>query len=262
MRASSRLLCAGLLVMCAHVPLAHAHPKVNEAARRLESAEFESAGRLLAEAEAASDLGREDALRLLELRALLHLALKQREDAFAALRRLAVLEPDHEFPPHSSPDLLAAFARARDAAPPPPTLRVQHELAAEGVRVSARVEGDTLGLVRGVRLWSRVAGQPWRSALANEWLVPAPPDERVSYWAEGLGIGGAPLYRSIEGRVRIPEAFGADTDDEEDSSNAWLYGGVIAGALAIAGALTAIAVVASDGGDDTTQLLPPMVVGR
>jgi hypothetical protein len=250
-------------VMCAHVPLVHAHPKVDEAGRRLESAEFESAGRLLAEAEAASDLGREDALRLLELRALLHLALKEREDAFAALRRLAVLEPEHAFPPHSSPDLLAAFARARDAAPPPPTLRVQHELAAEGVRVSARVEGDTLGLVRGVRLWSRVAGHPWRSALANEWLVPAPTDERVSYWAEGLGIGGAPLYRSIEGRVRIPEALGADRDDEESgSSSAWLYGGVIAGAIAIAGALTAIAVVAAGGGDDTTQLSPPMVVVR
>ena len=62
--------------MCAHVSLARAHPKVDEAGTKLESAEFESAGRLLAEAEAASDLGREDALQLLQLRALLHLALK------------------------------------------------------------------------------------------------------------------------------------------------------------------------------------------
>ena len=44
------------------------------------------------------------------------------------------------------------------------------------------------------------------------------------------------------------------------SGNAWLYAGVIAGALAIAGALTASAVVASGSGDETTRLAPPMVV--
>ena len=242
--------------MCVHVSVARAHPKVDEASARLESAEFESAGRLLAEAEAATDLEREDALRLLELRALLHLALKQREVAFEALQRLAVLSPEHAFPPHSSPDLIAAFARAREAAPERPRLTVSHELAADGVRVRARVDGDTLGLVRGVRLWTRVSGHAWRSALANEWLVPAAPAERVDYWAEGLGIGGAPLYRSIEGRVRVPEALTA----ESSSGNAWLYAGVIAGALAIAGALTAIAVVASGSGDETTRLAPPMVV--
>lgn len=243
--------------MCAHVSVARAHPKVDEAFARLESAEFESAGRLLAEAEAATDLERDDALRLLELRALLHLALKQREAAFESLQRLAVLSPEHEFPPHSSPDLLAAFARARAAAPGRPQLSVSHELAADGVRVRARVDGDTLGLVRGVRLWARVAGHAWRSALAHEWLVPAAPEQRVDYWAEGLGIGGAPLYRSGEGRVRVPEAAVAA---ESSSGSVWLYGGVIAGALAIAGALTAIAIVASDGGDETTQILPPVVV--
>jgi hypothetical protein len=241
--------------MCVHVSDAHAHPKIDEASAKLESAEFESAGRLLAEAETASDLDRNDALHLLELRALLHLALKQREVAFDALERLAVLSPDHEFPPHSSPDLLAAFARAREAAPPPPTLSVVHELAADGVRVRAIIDGDTLGLVRGVRLWARVSGHPWRSALASEWLVAAAPADRVDYRAEGIGIGGASLYRSGEGRVRVPDVIDATASSE----NAWLYGGVIAGALAIAGALTAIALLAS-GDDDTTRLSPPTVV--
>jgi hypothetical protein len=242
------------------VRLALAHPKVDEARARLEAAEFDSAGRLLAEAEAASDLTRTDALRLLELRALLQLALKQRDEAMAVLQQLAVLSPAHEFPPHTSPDLVKAFATARGAAPTPPSLTVERELASDGVRLHARIGGDSLGLLRGVRLWTRIGSRPWRAALASDMLVPAAPGEQVTYRAEALGLGGAPLYATDEARFSLPAAARMD-DRGGTGTSPWLYGGVIGGALAVAGVVIA-AVLLGSSDSDSTEISPPTVVTR
>lgn len=259
-RAAFRVLCAAGALLCVDVRMALAHPKVDEAGKRLEAAEFDSAGRLLAEAEAGSDLTRDDALRLLELRALLQLALKQRDDAMAALQQLAVLSPEHQFPRHTSPDLLKAFAAARATAPAPPSLTVERELASDGVRLHARVGGDTLGLLRGVRLWTRIGSRPWRSALASDMLVPAAPGEQVTYRAEALGFGGAPLYATDAARFSLPNAEPRSSDDRTGTSP-WLYGGVIGGALAVAGAVIVVALLSSSD-SDSTQVSPPTVVTR
>jgi hypothetical protein len=251
-----------LAALCVHVvsATAYAHPKVDEARARLEAAEFDAALRLLAEAEAGSELTRDDALRLLELRALVHLALNEDEAAVEALRVLAVLSPDHTLLPQTSPDLVAAFERARESAPAAPRLVVERALSPDGVRVSAAVEQDELGVARSLRLWTRIAGQPWRSTLSNETLVLAAPGQRVEYRADALGIGGAPVLSSEPGSLLVPAGREPAGAADEGGTSPWLYAGVLGGALAVGGAVAMIVLLGQSG--DSTQLSPPMVVRR
>jgi hypothetical protein len=246
--------------VCVHVTAAaaHAHPKIDEAQRRIEAAEFDGALRLLAEAETGTELTREEALRLLELRALVHLALNEDDEAVEALRVLAVLSPEHTFGPQTSPDLVAAFERARASAPPPPVLSVQHEFLPDGVRVSAAVQDDVLGVARSVRLWTRAGDQPWRSTLATDTIVYAASKQRVEFRADALGIGGAPVLLREAESVLMPERDEQRAAAARPGASPWLYAGVIGGALAIAGTVTAILLL-GEGGDDT-RLLPPRVV--
>lgn len=232
-----------------------AHPKIDEAATRLETAEFESALRLLAEAEAGSDLSREDALRLLELRALVHLALKERERAAQALRLLAVLSPEHRFPEQTSPDLIAEFERVRQSAPDAPELSIDRALRPDGIALHANIAGDELGIAQGVRLWTRVGARPWRSTLAFETVVLAAPGERVEYRAVAHGLGGAPVLMTEASSVLIPK--GKDEPVARGTSP-WLYAGVIGGVVAAVG-VTALVLLGGDAAQGT-RVAPPMVV--
>jgi hypothetical protein len=252
-----------LAAVCVHVAsaTAYAHPKVDEARQRLEAAEFDAALRLLAEAEAGSELTREDALRLLELRALVHLALNEDEAAVETLRVLAVLSPEHALPPQTSPDLVAALKRARESAPAAPRLVVERALLPDGVRVSAAVEDDQLGVARSLRLWTRIAGQPWRSTLATETLVAAAPGQRVEYRADALGIGGAPVLSSEPGSLLVPAGRERVAAEGVGGTSPWLYAGVLGGALAVGGAVAMIVLLGQSDGS-STQLSPPMVVQR
>jgi len=249
-----------VFTVCVHVVnlTAYAHPKVDEAQARLEAAEFDAALRLLAEAETGSELTREDALHLLELRALVHLALNEDEDAVAALRMIAVLAPEYTLPPQTSPDLVAAFERARKSAPVAPRLVVERALSPDGVRVSASVQDDALGVARNMRLWTRIDGQPWRSTLATETLVLAAPGQRVEYRADALGIGGAPVLSSDTGSMLVPA--GRDQPRAAAGASPWLYAGVLGGALAVGGAVAMIVLLGQS--SDSTRLSPPMVVER
>jgi hypothetical protein len=233
-----------------------AHPKIEAARARLETAEFETALRLLAVAEAGSDLSRDEALRLLELRALVHLALKDREEAQAALRVLAVLAPDHAFAPQTSPDLIAQWKVVRASAPPAPQLAVEHTLRPDGVNLHAAVNGDELGIVRGVRFWTRVGTQPWRSTLAFDTAVLATPGARVEYRAVALGIGGAPLLETDVQALTIPAA---QDDRNAAAVSPWLYAGVIGGAVA-ALSVGALLLLSGDDQSDSTRVSPPMLV--
>lgn len=256
MRVAFRSVTAPALGVCVLLCGGHAlaHPKVDEAQTRIETADFEAALRLLAEAEAGSELTREDALRLLELRALVHLALKEGDPALITLRRLAVLSPDHVFAPSTSPDLVAAFERARRGAPEPPQLVLERRLQPEGVLLTAHVRGDALNLVHDVVLYTRVDGRPWRSTPGLETIVAAAPGQRVEYRAQALGIGGAPLLSSSTQRLVMSE------QKSEPAASPWLYAGIVGGALAIAGTVTALLLVDSE--PTTTRVSPPSIVDR
>lgn len=233
---------------------AHAHPKIDEARARIEAAEFEAALRLLAEAEADTGLTRDDAANLLELRALVHLALHDKPRAELTLRQLAVFAPDHTFAASTTPDLIAAFEKARATAPPPPEVVLESASRPDGVRLSARVSGDELGLTRGVRLWTRIGDGTWRSTLADETVIAAPNGTMLQCRAVAESIGGAPLAQSAVQSIIVTQDAGTS------SEHTWLYAGVIGGVALVAG--TVLAVVLLNRDSSGTRPSPPELVGR
>jgi hypothetical protein len=239
--------------MVAALP-AHAHPKIDEARARIEAAEFEAALRLLAEAEADSGLTRDDAANLLELRALVHIALRDKPRAELTLRQLAVFAPDHTFAVSTTPDLIAAFDKVRATAPPPPQVALESTSRPDGVRLSARVSGDELALTRAVRLWTRIGDGAWRSTLADETVIAAADGTTLQCRAVAESIGGAPLAESPVQSIIVTQQAGSS------SERTWLYAGVIGGVVAVAS--TVLAVVLLNRDSSNTRPSPPELVGR
>jgi hypothetical protein len=254
-RRTQSLVLAGVVAVWVGVTQGHAfaHPQIDEARARIEAAEFEAALRLLAEAEAGTELSRRDAADLLELRALVYLALHDRTHALRALQMLLVMEPDHHFAAATTPDLIAAFEAARTSGTAAPELVLEQAVRPDGVRFSARVQGDTLGMVRAVRLWTRVGDGAWRSTLADETVIAASPGQSLQYRAVAEGIGGAPVRQTEVRTLVVPEAAA-------ESHRTWLYAGVIAGALAVGGVITAVVLLGRSSSE--TQPSAPQLVGR
>ncbi|HMI92719.1 MAG TPA: hypothetical protein VK509_15190 [Polyangiales bacterium] len=251
------VLASGLLCSAAGV---RAHPAIDQARVRLEAAEFERALALLDKAEQSPNLSREDALRLLELRALGLLALNDERMAQRALLELCALDPEHTFAPGTSPDLLAAFEKARSRLPPPPRLVIERNTQPDGIALHVHVLGDELGLVRRVELFTRVGGGPWQRTGSERTQLSAATGQRVDYRANALGLGGGVLANAPEQSWSRPEPAPAPAPERvRTGSSPWLYVGLAAGALLLAGA-TAAVVVATSGDADRTQPSPPRVV--
>jgi hypothetical protein len=251
--------CAWLLAggSCLLPGRALAHPAIEQARARLEAAEFERALALLDKAEKSTELGRQDALRLLELRALGLLALNDERRAQRALLELCALDPEHAFAPGTSPDLLAAFEKARARMPPAPRLVLERSAQPDGVALQVHVLGDELGLVRAVVLSTRIGNGPWRQAGHERVQLAVPPGQRVQYRASALGLGGSELASAPEQSWVRPEP--APERVRAGTVSPWLYVGLAAGAVVLAGAATAL-VVANTGDADRTQPSNPHVV--
>lgn len=243
--------------LCLHAAAAHAHPVIDQARARLEAAEFERALQLLDKAEESGELGRADALRMLELRALGLLALNDERLAQRTLLELCALDPDHVFTPGTSPDLLAAFAKARERRPPPPRLILERRDQPDGVALEVHVIGDELGIVRRVVLSTRTGDGPWRSSDGEHVLVALAPGQRVQYRASARGLGGIELASLPEQSWQRPEP--PPTRARASPLSPWLYVGIAAGVLVLAGTTTAV-IVANSSDADRTQPSPPRVV--
>lgn len=242
--------------MIAQSAVAHAHPLIERAEKRLEAAEFERALSLLEQAEKDPALTRADALRLLELRALGQLALGDQRAAQRALVELAALDPEHAFAPGSSPDLLAAFSKARASVPPAPRLMVERKVQPDGVSLEVHVLGDELGLVRAVTLWTRVGDEAWREQPGARAQLAVAPGQSVQYRASAGGLGGSELARTE------PETWLRAAPERKPiaaSRFPWLYVGIVAGAVVLAGTTTAI-LLSNDDGSQGTQPSAPHVI--
>jgi hypothetical protein len=253
------VLASGLLLVAAG---AHAHPVIDQARSRLEAAEFERALALLDKAEQSPKLGPQDALRLLELRALGLLALNDERKAQRTLLELCALDPQHAFAPGTSPDLLAAFEKARARLPPPPRMVIERSTQPDGIALHVHVLGDELGLVRKVELFVRVSDGPWQRTRGERVQLSAAPGQRVDYRASALGLGGGELAATPEQSWTRPAPAPAPApaaERERTGSSPWLYIGLAAGTLLLAGA-TAAVVVTTSSDADRPHPTPPRVV--
>lgn len=245
--------------------LAEPHPLVDEARHRVDEADFAAAEQAFARAEAATDLGREDLLALLEGRALLHHALADGATLEVDLARLAALDPDHTFGTGLPPEIAEAFLRVRARSPGPLRVEVEMRPVPAGLALHAAAVNDA-GLVRALEVHARVAGGPWRTAT-DELVVTGAPGAAVELWATARGPGGAlvgtrgtaeaPVSALLPGAPPPPPTHEAPVRvPPERSSKAWLW--VTVGGVGLAAILTAGLLVFFVRSDETIVDAPEL----
>jgi hypothetical protein len=250
-------MAAGLLYLPA---VAAAHPLVDRGQRLFEEAEFQGALEAYSQAEQASDLTREDLVRLYQQRALVHHAMGNEAELENDVFRLATLEPrlqlGNDVPPAVRQTFEAAKERVTDA------LRVvgNAETMPGGVRVTARIENDLSALVQTIRVSTRVGDGEWRTAEAANVEVPAPAGARVQYYAEAIGPGGALVaWSGSRSDPRIAGGAEAGAGGEPVGPVDGGGGGVpvwvfIAGGVAVVVGVVVIVLLTSSGASDQSDV--------
>ena len=211
---------------------------IEEGQRFYEEADLEHAHQALSRAEASSDLTLDELARLYELRALLHRADGNAASATDALRRLAVVQPEHTFDRSAPPEVVTEFTELSSSASEVIEITTSAEATPTGVEIQADVSGDVLSMVRELRIHGRAGEGPWRT-VANSPLEVETTEGRVEYYAEAVGPGGVVLHRaSIEEYLVGAIPIEPTPADEGRRRGLWIGLGVGGGAL-----LTALVVV-------------------
>ncbi len=257
---------------------AHAHPILDEAARLFDEAEFEAALEVFHRAEEAGDLTRDDLIQLYEWRALVHHTLGNADDLETDLMRLASLDPDHQFGRQVPPVVREAFDRAKARTTGQITVHVDAEIQSNGVRLGARVQHDTSGIVQELRLGARAPGNAWTHRSNSALEMPGAPDTTLEVYAEAIGPGGAvvatdgtpddpfsSLIVDLPGREAGSSGGGGveiiPTHPPDDGGDGgvpvWPF--LVGGGALVVGAVILIAVLVAGSGSSNTALMPPMV---
>ncbi len=250
---------------------AFAQSPLSEGNARLELADFEGAVAAFDRIEAAdSGLTRAQLVELYSLRSSAHLALGDDSAMEADIRRLAALDPDHEFGPATRPEVRQAYERFQGAAGPPLSVVAAPHEEPGAVRIDADVRGDSVDLTRSVRVRARVGDGEWLVG-DRSLMLPATEGSRVQYLVEAVGPGGAVLAaEGTESAPRSYEVTGAiaagprqdghlDADDGDDGgSNAIIWIAVIGG-IAAAALIAVMVGVAVSGSNDSTNPDVPMI---
>lgn len=244
-----------------HSAVTHAQ---DEASPRqlVEQGYFEQA---LASVDANIDSGplRPELIELLEVRALVHLALGNTGDLRATLHQLVALAPDYAPPTTASPDFAAEVGRARQLSPGPLSAQLQAPASPEGLR-HAELINDPGGLGVRAAIRSR-AGGAWQQH-ADTWRPNSEADTQMQ--AVVLGAQGQLLHegpveavaREVESHTSLSPAQITLEDEAPDSPivatesprRRRVLLGVIIGVLAVAGIVAG--VVLSQRGD--TRYVP------
>ena len=256
---ASRWLLRLALVVCGLLVWPHgarAQSLVDEGRRLYEEADFVGALDALGRAEAGSDLTLADLEVLFEQRVLVQVALANEAGVRADLRRLLAVAPEHVLPRGAPPEVVRLFAQLRTESAGSVRVVVTTDAAADGVTITVRGENDWAGIIRSVRTSARTLGsETWDVATDAPLLVPTSAGERVEYFAEAIGPGGAVLARAGS-----PEApLGASSRGAPAASGgeeSWpIVLAVVAGVL-VAGAVVGVVVGVTQSPTVSTQLSP------
>lgn len=254
---SSIALVGALLASFLWAAPAAAHPLLERARERYQQADFPAALRLLDEAEASTDLSRDDLVLLLETRVLVSFALGEQSAVERDLRRIASIAPDHVLGPEAGPELQAAARSAREGTAGAIDLdvRVEPDPAGSGAFVETTVRNDPLGLVRLVRVHGRLTAGAWQRSDEGRLVLSIGPS--WDYYAQAIGPGGATLASS--GSLEAPLHYTRAPPPGFD----WpLFAGLTAAAaVAATVAIVVLAVVLSPGQPTGFSLGTPTVEG-
>jgi hypothetical protein len=296
MPAVRRLVGAGLFACSAALALPSAalasHPAVEEGKRRYDDADFRGALESFSRAEAATDLTRGDLIELYVRRALVFHAMNRREDMEMDLFRLATLEPRFTLPRAAPPAVRRAFQEVAARVSGPVRVEAEASRVPGGIRIEGRVADDLAAIVQAIRVYGRVAGQPWRSSDRGTLEVPGPAGATVEYYVEAIGPGGAAVASAgsastplstrgaaadlteprdggaervatgggtvdAGGRARgsAASSSGDETVGEGGSALPWI---LVGGGVAVAATVVVVLLV-TGGQTSDTQLGPPMI---
>ncbi len=258
------------LVLCL-ASVAHAHPKIDQARRSYEQADFDKAFELLGEAESAETLTRAELATLYELRALVHLGLHNYVEMETDLERLVLVDPDRAPNARMPPDLARALSKVRAGSRGPLEVQVAATSGQSGVTLEAALSTETFGVVNEIRLFGRRDGTTeWVTSTDGLLLVPASTGEAVQYYAEAVGPGGqilahhasakVPKLIHVGERLSLDGAAGglAPNGRNVDTSRrrkrlAW---GIVGAALVAGAVVAAVLLLRDDGESDTTRVQP------
>ncbi|MEM9190218.1 MAG: hypothetical protein AAGF12_13620 [Myxococcota bacterium] len=214
--------------------LASAHPLIDLAAARFEQAEFEAALALCRDAKAGDDLTRTDLARLYELEALVHTALGNDPEAWAAFEQLAVVDPSYRADPTTPPEFQEALTAAVENGPGPIALSAAVAWRGATLSVAAVLRNDRLGLVREVHLYARSEGGEWEGPSVGSIDIRSRSGS-AEYYLQAVGPGGVILANEGSGDTpRVAHAALGPEDDSEDGLDWGLILGIGAGVVAAA----------------------------
>ena len=200
----------------------------------IDEADFSGAKDALLSAESRPDLGRDEYVDLLELRALIHLAFGNEADVRKALRRLAALDFNRRFPASTNPDLVAEYLRQRADLTGPLTISVDRRSMPDGFELSVSVSNAIDVAGRPVLALLGPDGWVEQSGLRTRvWLDPG---ERAPYRVR-VSVGSV-VVAEVLGEVERPAA--------QSGVSPWWWAGA---AAVVVGA--AVAVIVATQSDDT-----------
>ncbi len=261
----STLACLLLLLVSRIATAQESAPRALQQAQSLyDEADFEGALRALETASRSTGLTNADVARFLELRALVHLGLGQREQATSDVRALRSAHAGYRPPESAPPALRRLFSQMNrdEVAAIEIELNATSEIGVLHINVSLRGDAENLG--REVRVYTRNEGQArYQSHVGTSTDVRSSAPS-VDVYAELIGPGGAVLVSSSSAaapqnfampqaaaeEVVVPPAGGGDTV---------LIALLIAGGVALVAGGVIVAVVVVGQGAPDTQLSPPML---
>jgi len=239
---------------------AHAHPLVDRAREATIDARFQDALDLLASAERARDLSRDDVVALLEARALAHQALGDQAAVESDLDRLVAVAPEHTFSAEAPPDVTEAFARAKARSPGALDVRLAVSQRPGGVEVAASVANDR-GLARETVVYGRARSGSWESARNGPLFVRGTAGGRVEHYAVAIGPGGAVLAQAgsrADPRAVVvvgsPASTRRETHETSDAPAHWLWFAAGAGAMLAVVAIVLLVASATSDSDRITAV--------
>lgn len=248
---SLRLACAFILFTTFTPALVSAHPLVERARRLYESADFSGALETIDAVDDHSNLTRQDLFELLELRALIGLAIEDPEIQRHSLEDLRALQPDHTFGPEVPPTITRSFAELEV-----PELLLGVRVTRDGgyVTIDARVRGGEVDrLVRQVIISGRTEDDLWQRSMGEPLDIEADGDS-VEWYVQVIGLGGATLLE--RGTAGEPELEPAASREEEDRRRVrpWVWG-VVAGAVVAVAALVLVSVIITNEDEEVQTIV-------
>lgn len=249
LRRAARCLLALLALLALTPHRVGAHPAVDEGIEAANDARFDDALRAFDRAFSATDLTREELVRMLVQRAIVHAAVRATADLDADLRALVMLDPAFALPQIAPPNVRRRFEAVRMEPRATPAMDVTVGFTATGTTFAVRVTGIDASLISRIRVFARAPRGVFVSAEGPSAEL-AVGSQTVEWYAEVLGPGGVRLlHEGEEGAPRqtlnpnamsvaVEEAPATSSDDRR--SRRGLYIGLGSGGAAIA--LTAILV--------------------